>query len=311
MADAPASLGDFFAKKAKKKTKGSNLNNEASTTKVEEKKSKSKDKAEDEWEEEQIVETTMTQVSVAGRLTREDEESKEDGEDQRKAWGGAGKVKAAAASNLNEKKFPSLAKSVVGPSSNINIDDGSGGNINIKTSKNLFASLADENDDDEEGSKRPKHIKPAMVTKVKGEFASAAIQREVDKYSKNDKPEKSKKKAKKEDENEDDEEEDEEEEVAEEEENVKKPSKKEPKKKVKEADVEEEVKEVAEDVKIVPDEKASRAKYIGRAKLETKPLPKRELEDEKKAAPVTISKKKKKFMEEEPQEKKLLVADWD
>jgi len=309
MADAPASLGDFFAKKAKKKIKGANMNNE-STTKADEEVNtkKKKNKAEDEWEEEQVVETTMN-VAAVGRLTREDEEKDDDEESKRKAWGGAGKVKASAAQPLNEKRFPTLAKSVIGPSSNINIDDGSGGAINIKTSKNVYAALADENDEDEGISKRPKHIKPAMVSKVKGEFESVAIKREVDKYTKSDKP---KKKGKKEQENSDDEEEDEEEEAAaaEEEENVKRPSK--PKKKVKEAEEEVEEKEIAEDCKIAPDEKASRAKYIGKAKLETKSLPKRELEVEKKA-PVTISKKKKKFMEDQEADapKKMLVADWD
>merc|ERR1711972_425984 len=57
------------------------------------------------------------------------------------------------------------------------------GTVNIKTTKNAFAALHDGDDDDDEVSKRPKEIKPAMVQKQKGERTSAAIQREVEKYN--------------------------------------------------------------------------------------------------------------------------------
>merc|ERR1719382_1002070 len=70
-------------------------------------------------------------------------------------------------------------------SSNINIDDGSEAKVNIATSKNMFAQLEDEDEGGEE-VKRPKEIKPAMVTKKKGEREKVAIQREVAKYSKKD-----------------------------------------------------------------------------------------------------------------------------
>merc|ERR1712014_64615 len=82
----------------------------------------------------------------------------------------------------HERRFPTLAKAV-GQSSNINIDDGSDATVNIKTTKNAFAALHDNDDDEEDGPKRPKEIKPAMVQKQKGERTSAAIQREVEKYS--------------------------------------------------------------------------------------------------------------------------------
>merc|ERR1711865_397948 len=77
--------------------------------------------------------------------------------------------------------YPTLAKSV--GSSSINIDDGSDTKVNIATSKNVFAALEGEDDDDGEGKKRPTEIKPAMVTKKKGEREKVALQREVDKYS--------------------------------------------------------------------------------------------------------------------------------
>merc|ERR1712187_771707 len=121
---------------------------------------------------------------------------------------------------LNDKKYPTLAKSVL-QSSNINIDDGSNATVNIKTTKNAFAALHDNDDDDEEGPKRPKEIKPAMVQKQKGERTSQAIQREVEKYSgpadegkKKKKDSKKKKEVVEEDEDEDEDEE--EEQVAEE-----------------------------------------------------------------------------------------------
>jgi len=77
-----------------------------SSDKVEEKKTTSKGKEEEGWEEEQIVETTM-QVSVAGRLTRE-EESKDDGEDQKAAWGSAKAGKAESVQALQRGWQPAL-----------------------------------------------------------------------------------------------------------------------------------------------------------------------------------------------------------
>merc|ERR1712066_50650 len=83
------------------------------------------------------------------------------------------------------KRYPTLAKAVgqFGQSSNINIDDGSEGKVNIKTTKNAFAALHEQDDDEDEAPKRPKEIKPAMVQKQKGERTSTATQREVEKYS--------------------------------------------------------------------------------------------------------------------------------
>merc|ERR1712232_19805 len=116
----------------------------------------------------------------------------------------------AGAPSFNEKKFPSLAKSV--GSSSINIDDGNDAKVNIATSKNHFAALEGEEDEDEDGGKRPKEIKPAMVQKKKGEREKEALKREVEKYTKKDSPKKKGKKDSAEDEDdEEDEDEDEEE----------------------------------------------------------------------------------------------------
>merc|ERR1712203_639972 len=141
-----------------------------------------KGKEEEGWEEEQIAVTAMG-VEVAGKLTKEDE--KKDEEDTvAPAWrtkntGDGGRK------DLNDKRYPTLAKAVgqFGQSSNINIDDGSEGKVNIKTTKNAFAALHDQDDDEDDAPKRPKEIKPAMVQKQKGERTSTAIQREVEKYT--------------------------------------------------------------------------------------------------------------------------------
>lgn len=327
MTDAPSSLGDFFKQKKKKQAKGTNLNNEASTTKVEDKKSKTKDKEEEGWEDEQILAPTMM-VQVAGILTRE-EDVKDQEDTAAPAWGSNKPKKGAVdAPKINEKRFPTLAKAM-GQSSNINIDDGSQANINIKTTKNVFSALEDDDGDEDAGPKRPKEIKPAMVSKVKGEFEKVALQREVAKYKPKDDKKKGKKKKKKddsddseeesEDEEEEDDEEDEEEIRAAERKKKADEKAEEKKKKAKEEKANKENEEVgeveiAEDLKIVPDEKAARAKYIGREKLETKPLPRAEIEEEKKDTGAGgISKKKQKFMnmEEDDGKKKLLVADWD
>lgn len=301
MADGP-SLGDFFAKKKKKNLKGSNLNNDVAQPKAEEKKSKTaKDKEEEGWEDEQQVVAPTMMVQVAGVLTKE-EDTKEQEQSSVAAWGNVKKEKR----DLNEKRFPSLAKAMLGQSSNINIDDGSNPNINIKTSKNVFAALDNEEDEEDTSAKRPKEIKPAMVKKQRGELQSQAVQREVSKYSA---PGKSTEKKRK-DEDEEDEEE------------VEAPSrtakKKEKKERAKAQDAEEEkddeeVEADAADLHIEVDEKASRAKYFGRQKLPTLLLSQRELQEEKapKAAPAQAKGKKKRFVEEEEDRPKLLVADWD
>merc|ERR1719421_1169236 len=138
MAEAP-SLGDFFKAKAKKKIKASNLNKDTTTTKPEEKKVK-KDKEDEVWEEEQVQAQTM-KVEVAGKLMRE-EEKKDDEDAAAPAWKVSKDQKEGA--SINDRKFPSLAKSV----GNINIDDGSEAKVNIATSKNLFAALEGEDQDD-------------------------------------------------------------------------------------------------------------------------------------------------------------------
>jgi len=295
MAEAP-SLGDFFAKKTKKKIKGSNLN-KATDTPAEEPKKATKSKGGDDegWQEEEVVQQTM-KVEAAGKLVREEEKAEDQQDSAAPAWG---HLKIKDNKDLNDRKFPSLAKSV--QSSAINLEDTSG-KVNISTSKNMFANLENDDPDEDEGPKRPKEIKPAMVTKKKGERAQDAIQREVGKYKE--------KKDTKAGDNEDDEDEE-----AEEKEKEVKP-KKVAKAKVAEASKSEEpeAEEQAEDVKIVPDLAAAKAKYAHRKKLPVVELPREELEEEKENKPVQQPKggKKKKFANiEEETDKKLQYADWD
>lgn len=308
-AAAPAGLGDFFKAKAKKKIKGSNLNNSAAP-KAEAKK-RPKDAEEEGWEEEQVVVPNL-KVEIAGKLTR-DEDKKEDEDSAAPAWGNV-KSKADKAEPLNDKKFPTLAKSMI-QSSNINIDDGSDPKINIQTSKNAFSALEGAHDSDEDGPKRPKEIKPWQVQKKKGEFEKAALQREVDKYqakdAKNDK--KSKKKGDEDDDDEEDESEEEEEEERPKE--VKKKNKKAGDKKADKEEAEE-TEEKAADLTIQPDLVAAKDKYKGRRKLPKKELPEEELEEEKENKPVAQGKKgkKKAYVDEEAlydSKKKLAYADWD
>lgn len=312
MAEAGPSLGDFFKSKGKKKIKASNLNNNTATTKTEETKKKTKDKEDDVWEEEQVVAQTM-KVEVAGKLLRE-EEKKDDEDAAAPAWKVSKDQKEGA--SINDRKFPSLAKSV----GNINIDDGSEAKVNIATSKNLFAALEGEDQDDEENSnKRPKQITPAMVSKKKGEREKVAVQREVDKYTTKKDSKKKAKAAPGEDDDEDEEDEEEEdnapEDEPEEKGKKKKPSEKKDErkddKKVKKSAVEEAENELEEDLQIQPDDQAAKEKYKGRKKLPRQELPREELEEQKENKKVNVNQvgKKKKFAVVEEVEKKLAYAD--
>ena len=170
----PSSLNDFFKKDKKKKIKGSNLNNSMNDKPEEKKEQKKKTEEDDGWHEEEVVQATM-KVEVAGKLVREEEKEKEE-EAVAPAWG---VIKNKGTSDpKDDKRYPSLAKSVA--SSAIHLEDKSG-QVNIATSKNIFATLEND-DDDEDGPKRPKDIKPALVSKKKGEREKDAIQREVSKY---------------------------------------------------------------------------------------------------------------------------------
>jgi len=309
MADAAApSLGDFFKSKSKKKVKASNLNKDTTTAKPEETKKKTGNKEDEAWEEEKVEASTM-QVAVAGKLMRE-EEKKDDDDTSAPAWGDLRK-NASSNAQINEKRYPTLAKSVAA----INVDDGSDNRVNIQTSKNHFAALEGNADsDDDDRKKGPKNIAPAMVSKKKGEFAKAAVQREVEKVKKD-----AKKKAKKEgDEEEQDEEEDEEEDEAEEqvEEEARTSKKKPSEKKEKNAETkkpaEEEADDLAEDLKIQVDLVASKEKYKGRKKLPAADLPVEELEENKenkqKQNTQPAGGKKKKMFIEEDTDKKLSYA---
>lgn len=305
MAAAPGDLGDFFKNKTKKKIKASNLNTAATAAKPEEKKPKKTDKDEEGWEEEQVTASTITRIEVVGNLKRDDDK-KEEEESTAPAWGSLKTSSTLQGDERKQKQFPSLAKSV--QSSNINIDDGSDNRVNIKTSKNAFAALEDDDGGDDAGPKRPKVISAAKVHKAQGERETVALQREVDKYvdPKKDgkKDEKKDKKDKKEDkkaakrqvteeEDEDDAEEAEEDEEAED-------TKSKGKKKKKDAKKDEEEKvdeEKEEDLQIAPDLEAAKAKYEGRRKLPKKDLPFSEMKEKEnrpeQAARNTGGKKKK------------------
>jgi len=312
VAAAPAGLGDFFKAKAKKKIKGSNLNNSATTAKAEAKKPR-KDAEEEGWEEEQVVIPNL-KVEVAGKLTR-DEDKKDDEDSAAPAWGNV-KSKVDKSEPLNEKKFPTLAKSMM-HSTNVNIDDGSDPKINIQTSKNAFSALEGTHDSDEDGPKRPKEIKPWQVQKKKGEFEKAALQREVDKYQvKAETKPKKKKKDEDSDDDEDESDEDESEEEVKKPVEVKKKAKKVGDKKEDKEEQTEETEEKAADLTIQPDLVAAKEKYKGRRKLPKKELPEEELEEEKENKPVAQGKKgkKKAYVDEEAlydSKKKLAYADWD
>lgn len=315
----PADLGDLFKAKGKKKIKSSNLNNKTTESKPEDKKkAKGKDE-EDGWEEQEVVASTM-KVEAAGKLMREEEKAEED--TSAPAWGSLKNKasKQAHAEALSDKKYPTLAKSIA-VSTNINIDDGSDPTINIKTSKNAFSAL--ENDDDGDNElKRPKEIKPAMVKKKKGEFEKAAVKREVDKYTAADKRKKKKEaKAENDDESEDESEseeesEDEEEKQKEYEAAKKKAAVKKVVKKVEEKeDKEDEEDDRADDVKTQPDLAACKAKYKHRRRLPVQDLSAEEMQEPKRASKVAAKaagggKKKKGYVDEEAlYAKKLQYAD--
>jgi len=313
MADAP-SLQDFLAKKTKKKIKGSNLNVVSASTPETAKKPKSKDAEEEGWQEEQVVAATM-KVEVAGKLTRE-EDKKEEDDTSGHAWGSV-KAKSESSQGLSDKKFPTLRKSMR-TSTNINIDDGSEAKVNISTSKNVFAALENEEDDEEQEVKRPKEIKPAMVTKKKGELEKVAIQREVDKYSKDGPKKEGGKDGKDEDEDEGEAGEDAAKEPQEEVEAKKPEAKRKDRKAGRKAEAagqetaREEEEQEHEDLRIVADLAAAKAKYEGRKKpFPPKPLPKSELEEEKENKPAAPGKKKKMAVIEEDDKPKLQFWEGD
>ncbi|CAK9025158.1 unnamed protein product [Durusdinium trenchii] len=286
----PSSLNDFFKKDKKKKIKGSNLNNSMNDKPAEEKKETKKTKADEDdgWHEEEVVQATM-KVESAGKLVREEEQDKVE-EASSKAWG---VIKNKEQTNpKDERKYPSLAKSVA--SSAIHLEDKSG-QVNIATSKNIFASLENEDDDDEDGPKRPKDIKPALVSKKKGEREKDAIQREVSKYKD---PKKEGK-------------EEEEAEVEGDAEKEAKPKKKE-EKKAKSSVLKPSSKAQEEnqaDLQIQPDHAAVKAKYIGRIKLPRKQLPESELAEKENRPTGKIVGKKKKWADEEEDDKNFEYVD--
>eukprot|EP00405_Crypthecodinium_cohnii_P021421 CAMPEP_0206481130 /NCGR_PEP_ID=MMETSP0324_2-20121206/37928_1 /ASSEMBLY_ACC=CAM_ASM_000836 /TAXON_ID=2866 /ORGANISM="Crypthecodinium cohnii, Strain Seligo" /LENGTH=305 /DNA_ID=CAMNT_0053958493 /DNA_START=98 /DNA_END=1015 /DNA_ORIENTATION=- len=301
MAEVPPSLGDFFSKNKKKKIKGVNLNNEAQKPSADEQKaSKGKAKDDGDWKDEEQVAAPNLKVQEAGKLVKE--EDKKD-EHVAPAW----KVKKqTATTDKDARSFPTLRKAM-GQSSNINIDDGTDGHVNIKTSRNMFDALDNDDEDDEGKTKRPKEIKPFLAQKQKGEMLSSVIQREADKYGHEIKKAPAPTKKKKKEKEASSEEESSEEEVEE------ATKKKEVPKKVIKAPSNPE-----EDCKIEPDQEAARAKYQDREKLPKKQLPASELKEEKenKPPPPNASaaggggkkNKKKGFMDIEDSKPKVMMA---
>merc|ERR1712228_650869 len=103
------------------------------------KRTDKKDHEDDNWEEEQVVAATM-KVEVAGKLMRDEDKKEEDEAEGKVAWA-TGKKSESGNSNLNEKKYPSLAKSMqhasaVAAHAAVNDD-----NHGLQTSKNVFATL--------------------------------------------------------------------------------------------------------------------------------------------------------------------------
>lgn len=282
-------LDDFFGKSKKKNIKSSNLNNESAKPAGDEKKKATKEKEEEGWEEEQIAATTL-KVEVAGKLLREDDRKEEDDSGVPK-WS---KKKGANRTDITERHYPTLAKSVR-QQTNISLDDGNRNDINIKTSKNIYQALDEENSDDDEPL-RPREIKPARVEKKKGEMASHAIQREVDKYDTKNKNDANKPKSKEVNDDDDDDEE----------EDKPRETKKKTKKKFARTENAEYVEvDDADDTKITPDLEASRKKYVGREKLPRKDLPDSEMQEENTKKQQQPSKKKKMAIVEEVTKPKL------
>jgi len=178
-------LGDFFAKKSKKKVKASNLNIAPATQSDEPKRKKDAD--EEGWAEEQVVGATLV-VQAVGNLSLAEEKEDED-DSSAPAWGQLKTKATAVKDERDQRRFPTLAKAIRGPGSNINIDDGSNAAVNIKTSRNAFAELGDEDDNND---RRPSELKPAMIQKKKGERETTAIRREVDRHAKDSKKKKRK-----------------------------------------------------------------------------------------------------------------------
>lgn len=307
MATAPQDLGDFFAKKKVKKAKALNLNN-ASTDKKAEDKKDVKDKEEEGWEDEQVV-AEQLKANIAGKLTREEDKKEE--EVTTAAWGTA---RSKADTNLSDKKYPTLAKSI--QSSNINLDNGEA-KVNIKTDRNAFAALENNDvDEEEEAAKRPKEIKPAMVSKPKGEREKVTIQREMDKYSvqkevgrKNAAEGPRRKDASADGADSGDEETDGKPDPVEEGKDLQKGKK--DAKGAQQVQETTQMIEIEEDLQILADQAAAKKKYDNRRKLERKPLPPSEMEEERRSKPPAAQRKKKFAYVEEEEKPKLAVWEGD
>jgi len=233
---SPESLGDFFAKKnTKKKVKAVNLNKEPTTTAAEAAGAKPKRRGEDaEWQEEdETVNAEHAIIGVAGKL--ENEEKTEEG-GATAAWGN---VKVASLDKTQERRYPTLQRSMMHPSNIDNTDQ-----VAISVAKNHFSALGGDGDDGDDNAK--KSVSQVKVGKKKGEFITAKDTGVAKKKT-------SKKKGK---EDSEDESEDEEGEAPQ----------------AKSVKAEETTSSKSPDLLIMEDLEAAKAKYDGRRKLPSKEI---------------------------------------
>lgn len=263
-------MGDMFKKAGKKKIKASNLNNVAAAPAAKsEAKPKGKEE-EDGWADEQVAATSL-KIEAAGKLTKDEDKKEQEEEPAAPVWNVRKKADTDERKDpRDERRFPSLAKAVQ-PGGIHTVEAPKSA---ISTSKNHFAALDNEPDEDE----KKKEVKQVLVQKKKGELEKTAIQREADKQ-----------KAKKSEGGD--------EPAAAAAEAPVERERKAPEKKIKEPKKAEQEKEgreeeVEEDLKITVDREKSKAKYQDRKKLPKKELPASEYKENVAPAAKQSSKKK-------------------
>lgn len=295
MADAAPvkSLGDFFAKKKTKKIKALNLNTQPVIEKKEgdaagadkaKKKEQDKEKKEGDWVEKE-EEAQAGPKSALGQLER-DYEEEEQAKPAPKAWGaaptaekGMGKGKGSASRFQNKNLFPTLQASTTGVPIGAHREE----TVLVSTKKkNLFAGLADSDDDDDKpknrqglARKKQGEADVALGKSPRGELTREEQERRDEKNRKNEEKKEKKKElqAQRAEEEKDDE-------------------------------VEEEV-EAAADTLIVMDTEGAQNKFVGKRKLPKTQLPASELKEQAKQ----VVKKKMKF--KQPEEKKKVIMEID
>lgn len=141
------SLEAFLKKKQGAKAKVTNLNKEPTEDK-EVKKSLKVDEKEKEWNDD-VAEVKAIKVGLElGQVVKEESESEE--EDNAPAWG---RVKKETEANVNDKKFPSLAKAGSVLSATLIMNEHQASSKKVETHKNKFDNLASD-EEEEAGEKR-------------------------------------------------------------------------------------------------------------------------------------------------------------